>query len=478
MFSANTQKILNIFTQISAVPHCSKNEGAIRQWLLDFAKKHELVANTDKVGNVLIKVPASPQIKNSPCVVIQGHMDMVCEKMPDSNHNFCTDPLELIYDGDWLSANKTTLGADNGIALAIGLALATDNSLSHPPLELLFTVDEETGLTGALALEPDFINGKILLNIDSDCEGIFTVGCAGGRDSKINFPLNDIAIPSTYTALAITVGGLKGGHSGGDINKNRGNAIIIVARILKAIHNKCPQAIIGYIAGGSAHNAIARDAKAVMLIPDNHLASASKIAKRMSADINNESRPVETELVINIYPCEYNGKAFAETDKLIDLLLAIPHGVYSMSTQIKGVVETSANLATAKINDDCLEVLTSQRGSVASKLNEITQIIEIIAKLAGANVISDTGYPAWEPNWDSQLLAKCQKTYLDLFKKEAIVKVIHAGLECGIIGSKKAGMDMISLGPTINDLHSPDEKLKISDLDKVWDFLVALLKTI
>jgi len=469
----NVEKILNLFEEINKVPRCSKNEDAISKWLVEWAKDSGFEALTDSIKNVLIKVPGSEGFENRETVVFQGHMDMVCEKTPGSDHDFQRDPIKHITDGDWLTADRTTLGADNGIALAIAMVAATDENLVHPPMELLFTVDEETGLTGANAIEPGWLEGKILLNLDSEDEGVFTVGCAGGKDTKISMKLDYEEAPENMKAYKVSVGGLQGGHSGVDINQPKGNANIIIARLISEIFDNFDIRLAS-IKGGSAHNAIPRDAEALLYSDSYPGEVAAKIEKVFKSDFS-----YEKNLAVTVEEVEVERRTVSkmQTEKLIDLFLALPHGVAEMSQDIEGLVETSNNFATIEIEDGTLKILTSQRSSVMSKLNALTKKIESVARLSGAEYKSGNGYPSWEPDMDSPLLDKCKNIYSELFGKEPVVEIIHAGLECGIIGAKNEGMDMISYGPTIKNPHSPDEKMEIPSLSKIWQFTVALLKS-
>ncbi len=476
--NSDVKRVLDIFRDINRVPRKSKHEEKISEWLVKWAEDHGLESKRDELLNVLIKVPASKGMENKPVIVIQGHMDMVCEKTPDSQHDFSKDAIKNIIEGDWLKADKTTLGADNGIALAMALAIAENDKIKHPALELLFTVDEETGLTGASGLESDFISGKVLLNLDSEDEGVFTVGCAGGRDTHINLPLKNISVSEGYSFVKISVGGLKGGHSGVEINQLRGNANKILARVLHYL-NKDINFGISELKGGSAHNAIPRDAYAVIALPCCNASIIDTAINGYHEILKKEYEKVEPMLILKSELVEKHEKmSDAEsTSKIVALMLAMPHGVAAMSADVPGLVETSNNFATAEVKDDNFAVMSSQRSSVMSRLDTITSKVESVGYLAGAEVKSGNGYPSWEPNMDSELLKKCVSVYEDIFDREPVVEIIHAGLECGIIGSKIEGMDMISYGPTIKNPHSPDEKMSISSLEKVWDFTVELLKS-
>lgn len=487
-----TNEIINVFEEISKIPRCSKNEKQIADWLAKWAKDHNFGVELDEVNNVLITTPASPGYESHPTVVLQGHMDMVCEKTPDSSHDFSKDPIKFVYDGDWLKADRTTLGADNGIALAMAMVLATSSDVAHPPLELLFTVDEETGLTGANALKPGFIKGKILINIDSEDEGVFTVGCAGGVNTQIRLPLDFEKVPFGYEHFAssvsgfglykINAGGMKGGHSGIDIAKGKANAIRVLGRTLHHLVMNGIDLRIADIKGGSAHNAIPRDAFAMVFLPKAQAAAASSFTENISGVMASEFRATDPELAVKLTPSadkEYNTMlTSADTVKLIDFVLAMPHGVEAMSADIPGLVETSNNFASIKVEDQFIKVLTSQRSSVVSRLQALTARVESMARIAGGEGRTGAGYPPWQPNMDSALLARSLKLYEKMYNKKPVVEIIHAGLECGIIGDRNPGMDMISIGPDLKFPHSPDEKVNIIAIGKVWDFVVELLKEI
>jgi dipeptidase D len=408
-------------------------------------------------------------------------MDMVCEKTADSPHDFAKDPIRFVFEGEWLKADRTTLGADNGIALAMAMVLALDKSAVHPPLELLFTIDEETGLTGANALDGDFIEGKILLNVDSEDEGVFTVGCAGGRDTHISLAVHYEDAPDGFVMARVKAGSMTGGHSGVNINEERANAIRVLTRVLTQLRRQLDVRLAD-ISGGTAHNAIPRDAWADIFIHRDSFKPVEKIVADMEQVFKNEFRKSDPGLKLSaeLQP-ETMGKRplnTADSGRILDLLIALPHGVAAMSSEMKGLVETSNNEASVRIANSKLEIVTSQRSSVMSRLNALTWRIEAIARLAGADAVSGDGYPAWQPNLQSPLLARCKEVYRRLFNREPQVEAIHAGLECGIIGDKKEGMDMISFGPTLKNPHSPDEKIHVESIGKVWDFMVELLKSL
>ena len=477
---AKTGAVLEIFEEISRVPRCSKNESAIGSWVIRRAEDRGFQVKQDSAGNIVVRAPATNGYEGRPSVVLQGHLDMVCQKTPDSNHDFTKDPIRLVYDGDWLTADRTTLGADNGIGIALGLALATDDHLKHPPLELLFTVDEETGLTGANLLEPGFIEGRILLNLDSESEGVFIVGCAGGQHTQVTLPLSFLPLPENYDVWKLTAHGMRGGHSGVDIHKFRANANKILARVLDAARRRAEIRILA-LKGGSAHNAIARDAEATFVCGPSQSSALKDAVKVFEEAVQDEYASIEKEMALTLAEegiDEKTGSFTKEcTDTAIDLMLAIPHGVSEMSAKVEDHVETSNNLAIVDTKGDVLHILSSQRSSVISRLSAITAQIEAAAALAGARVEMGGGYPAWQPDMNSPLLKRCKDVYQSLFDKEPVVEVIHAGLECGIISSKYEGLDAISVGPTVENPHSPDERLYIPSVARVWDFLVELLKS-
>ncbi len=475
-----TEKILTFFEEISKIPRCSKNEEKIGEWLVTWADENKFNSKKDQAGNILILVPGSVGYETSPTVIIQGHMDMVCEKTPDSDHDFDKDPIKFVYDGEWLTADRTTLGADNGIAIAMAMALAVDTETNHPPLELLFTVDEETGLTGANALEPGFVQGKILINIDSEDEGVFTVGCAGGINTNSDFPLDFSETPDNFKFAQLKAAGMKGGHSGIDIDKEKANAIKILSLTLKEIINKKIDLRLANIQGGSAHNAIPRDAHADICFPEASFELVQSIVSECNATFNQEYKTTDPDLNLSLSAGNGPGKSLSpeETDKAVNILLVFPHGVAAMSPEIKDLVETSNNLASVKIENESLLILSSQRSSAVSRLKSHTQKIKSLASLAGGNAQSGDGYPPWQPNMDSPLLKRSLTLYEKMYNKKPVVEVIHAGLECGIIGDKNPGMDMISIGPTLKYPHSPDEKIHVGTIGMVWDFVAELLKEI
>ena len=473
---AKTKEVLHWFEKIAEIPRRSKNEAQICAWLTKWAEDNGFGVKTDAVSNLLIEVPATAGYEGSTPVVIQGHMDMVCEKAKGTEFNFETDPIKLIYDGEWLTADQTTLGADNGIAIAMAMAVSLDKDQPHPPLELLFTVDEETGLTGAVALQPGFLKGKTLLNVDSEDEGVFTVGCAGGKDSNMTLTLDTEAVPAGFKPFTLVAGGMSGGHSGVDIHEQRANGIQVLARGLNDIFKATGLRLVS-LTGGTAHNAIPRDAEAVVMLPGDAADRAQKIVADLAVALKAEHGKTDPRISLVLQAGEAQADALTEAGsrKAVDFLLAVPHGVADMSLDIAGLVETSNNLAETKLEGGKLTALTSQRSSDMNRLMLLTDRIEAVTRGFGGEVESGEGYPAWQPNMDSPLLAKCLEVYKTLMGKDPVVEIIHAGLECGIIGAKYEGMDMISFGPTIKNPHSPDEKLEIKTIGQVYEFMGALL---
>ena len=474
------RKIVDIFQSISAVPRQSKHEERISRWLIDRAAEHGLESKSDAKGNVVIAVPAASGYEKAPVVVLQGHMDMVCEKTPESDHDFGNDPIELIIDGDWIRADGTTLGADNGIAMALALAIAERTDLAHPPLELLFTVDEETGLTGATSLSSDFLTGRILINLDSEDEGVITIGCAGGRDAILQFEPEQNEHTRDYEGLEITVGGLAGGHSGVDIGKHRANANKLLARVLSSLFESC-RIEIASIRGGSVRNAIPRDATAVLAVAPDDLQKSRRIVEEMQSVFIDEYRSSDKGVQVKAVPVVLDGRGvypheFART--FVRLLRVLPNGVREYSASIHGLVETSSNLAVIKKKGPKLEVCMSQRSSVMSQLDDVSSAIGGAAELAGAACRSENSYPTWTPDIGSNLLALAQRTYREIFSEDPAVEAIHAGLECGVIGAAYPGMDMISIGPTIQHPHSPDERVSVASIGRIWKFLLAMLMSL
>ncbi|RLF34413.1 MAG: cytosol nonspecific dipeptidase [Thermoplasmata archaeon] len=468
------------FDEIRKIPRCSKHEEKIRQYILDFAEKHGLKSKTDEAGNVVIIKPSSPGMEDKPIVVLQGHMDMVCEKNSDVKHDFSRDPIKIRRDGDILTAEGTTLGADNGMGIAIMLAILEDKKLRHGPIEALFTVDEETGLTGAFAMEPDFLKGRIMLNLDSEDFGVITIGSAGGGDSRIELPIKTKSINKKTIGITLKVTGLKGGHSGVDIHEQRGNAIKILTRLLWKTSRK-HRFLISDITGGDKHNAIPREATAKIYIDPEDKDKFVLDLRSEEKSILDEIKPIDPDFRLEIKENAENLEKTLDNDsqtKLLNLLHGLPHGVHRMSYDIPDLVETSTNLAIVKIEKDKAAIGMSSRSSIKSALQDMRDRIHAIASLAEAKVIEEKPYPGWKPNLDSKILGLAKKIFREMYKREAKIEAIHAGLECGIIGEKFPGMDMISIGPTIKYPHSPDEQVHISTVDKFYKYVLKILENI
>ena len=467
------------FEKISKIPRCSKHEEKIREYLLDFAKQHGLKSKTDKTGNVVISKPASSGMEGKPTVILQSHMDMVCEKNSDVDHDFTKDPIKFKLNGDNLTADGTTLGADDGIGVATTLAILEDNTLKHGPIEGLFTVDEETGLTGAFALESDMLTGKIMLNIDSEDFGVITVGCAGGGDSKIELPLKTQSISKDMENMLIKISGLRGGHSGVDAHEQRGNAIKLLARMLwKTSQNY--DFYLSDIKGGDKHNSIPREAYAKVSIDKADKNKFISDLKSEDKDILGEIKPIDPNFKMDVEDIYKPDKVLDKNSQsnLLNLLHGLPHGVDKMSYDISGLVETSTNLATVILDGNSAIMGLSSRSSIASALQDFRDRIHAIANLSGATVSEETPYPGWKPNLDSKLLKQSKKIFKDMYGEEPTVEAIHAGLECGIIGEKFPGMDMISIGPTIKYPHSPEEQVHVSTVDKFYDFTLKIIESV
>ena len=471
--------IWGYFYDITQIPRPSKKEEKILAYLIDFAKKHSLEYKQDKAGNILITKPATPGKENAKTIILQSHVDMVCEKNSDVIHDFDTDPIETVIEGDWIKARGTTLGADNGIGVAAQLAVLAADDIAHGKIEALFTVDEETGLTGANQLDNNFLTGSILINLDTEEEGEIYIGCAGGKGTKAYFDYKEKDTPKNYFWFKVMVKGLRGGHSGSDIEKGFGNSNKILTRFLHLLSDKKYGLRISEIVGGNLHNAIPRESFALLGVKEKHKEDVRVKLNRFLADVQNELKHTEPNLNIELEtataPHKVINKGTAE--RLIYALHACPHGVIGMSNDIPGLVETSTNLASVKmLPNHQIEVGTSQRSSVESQKEYIINMVTSVFKLAKAKIVQNEGYPGWQPNPDSEILALAKDQYKDLYNKEAKVKAIHAGLECGLFLEKYPNLDMISIGPDMTDVHSPDEQMKISSVGKFWDFLIKILE--
>lgn len=464
------------FHEITQIPRPSKKEGKIINYLMDFAKQNKLEAKKDEAGNVLIYKPATKEGLVS--VILQSHIDMVCEKNTDVSFDFDNDPIQTYVDGEWLKAKGTTLGADNGIGVAAQLAVLASNDIEHGDLECLFTVDEETGLTGAYALGKDFLKGQCMINLDTEEEGEFYIGCAGGKGTTVTFHYKKQDTPMDYYWFKLVVKGLNGGHSGSEIHKGLGNANKILNRYLWQLSREM-DVRLSQIDGGNLHNAIAREASAVAGAPVGDRDRVATLLNTFIADVEDELKSIDPNVKITIDTVdEPEWVIDSETTfNLLNGIYACPHGVLSMSLDIPGLVETSTNLASVKMKDgNTIVIGTSQRSSTESLKNWAADIINSVFTLAKAKVEHSTGYPGWKPNPNSKVLETGKACYRKLYGKDPEIKAIHAGLECGLFLEKYPHLDMISCGPTITEAHSPAEQVHIPSVDKWWVLLLEMLK--
>lgn len=472
------QLVWEQFEAITRVPRPSKREQKIHDYLVAWAKEHGFQYQTDKIGNVVIRKPATAGKESHPTVILQSHMDMVCEKNSDVEFDFENDPIRTRIDGEWVKAEGTTLGADCGIGMAAALAALLDDTLEHPALEALFTVDEETGLTGAFELGEGMLSGKYLLNLDSEDEGELFIGCAGGVDTIATFHYTTEPAPQNYAYFRVDVGDLLGGHSGDDIDKGRVNANKTVARLLWEGMQSC-NLRLSYFDGGNLRNAIPREAYAIFGVPMEYKSDFVKRYNLFAADLEQEFKHREPNFRISLSEMPEVEHFIDEKTQqgLIYSLVGVPNGVVAMSFAVKGLVETSTNLASVKFDgENKIVVTTSQRSSVESAKTYVLQMVESVFTLAGADVAHSDGYPGWAPNPDSELLRLTVESYRDLFHTEPKVRAIHAGLECGLFLEKYPELDMVSFGPTLRGVHSPDERLEISTVRKFWDLMAEVLK--
>ena len=471
-------EIWKYFDEITKIPRPSKKEEKIIKYLLDFAKEHNLDAEKDEIGNVIIRKPATKGKENSKTVILQSHSDMVCEKNADTEHNFDTDPIKTYIDGDWVKAKGTTLGGDDGIGIAAALDILASKDIQHPAIEALFTSDEETGMTGAFGLKEGFMKGEILINLDSEDEGELFIGCAGGIDTVAEFKYKKKDIPKNSVAYKISVTGLNGGHSGDEIDKGLGNANKILNRIIFKLSKKF-NARLNNFDGGNLRNAIAREAFGIVTINKKHSEKFEKTILKLADIIKNEFATTEKNLSVKYEKVELPKFVISKNvqNKLMHSINACWHGVYQMSADMPGLVETSTNLASVKfIQKNKIKIETSQRSSVESAKYDMAQTVASVFKLAGAKVKHGDGYPGWKPNTDSEIMKITEESYKKLFNTQPEVKAIHAGLECGLFLEKYPYLDMISFGPTIKGAHSPDERMNIPTVQKFRDLLVDVLE--
>lgn len=475
----NPKRVFAIFDEITKVPRPSKKEEKIRQYLLDFAKANGINAKTDAIGNVVMTKPATPGHENAPTVILQGHMDMVCESN-DKSFDFENTPITTIIDGEWIHADGTTLGADNGIGVAAALAILTDPDLVHGPLEALFTMDEETGMTGAFNLGEGMISGSILINLDSDDDAELFVGCAGGVDTVCSFNYKRSFAPKDFTYFKIDISKGQGGHSGGDIHLGRINANKLLARFLFDLTKKY-EVSVAEIDGGNLRNAIPRASHAIVGVHTSNKEAVRTALNHFIADVENEYSDLEPTLEIKMESVEMPEFCIdSETSlNLIRALYSAPHGVVSMSRELENLVETSTNLASVKMKEDNkIVVTTSQRSSVDSRKWDIANQVEALFLLAGATVEHGEGYPGWQPNMKSPIMEMARDAYKELYGVTPAIKAIHAGLECGLFLQKFPHLDMVSFGPTLRNVHSPSEKMHIPAVERFYEQLKLILRKV
>jgi len=473
------QPLWDIFAKICSIPHPSYHEEALAEYVVGWAKAQGFWVERDRVGNILIRKPATAGMENRTPVALQAHLDMVPQKNNDTVHDFTKDPIQPYVDGEWVKARGTTLGADNGIGMASALAVLADNSLTHGPLEVLLTMTEEAGMDGAFGLQPNWLQAEILINTDSEEEGEIYMGCAGGIDFITTLPLNREAVPAGYETLKLTLKGLKGGHSGADIHLGLGNANKLLARFLAAHAQALDLRLIAF-SGGTLRNAIPREAFATLAVESHQVDALKSAAAHFQAMLHNELGAKEKNIVLLSEPLAHQGQALTadSRDRFINLLNSTPNGVIRNSDVAKGVVETSLNVGVVTMDDAQAEIICLIRSLIDTGKDWVVETLTSLGQLAGAQTAPKGGYPGWQPDADSPVMALTRKTYEALFGKTPNIQVIHAGLECGLFKKPYPNMDMVSIGPTITGPHSPDEQVHIESVGLYWQLLTALLKVV
>ena len=472
--SLSPKPVFDYFEELTRIPRCSGSEQQVSDYLVEFAHQRRLEVIRDEARNVIIKKAGTAGYERSPAVIIQGHMDMVCEKSKGSAHDFSKDPIPLRIDGDFVRTTGTTLGADNGIAVAYGLALLDASDVPHPPIELLITTAEETGMNGAFALDPSPLAGKTLLNIDAENEGVMFVSCAGGVDLISEFDTQ--WEPAATGGLRIEVSGLKGGHSGLEIIRQRANAIKLLGRVLDAAR-KAGQFNIAAISGGTKSNAIAREAEAVITADASVLGEIEAIVERMATDLSAEFATADPDIRVVAMPADKveTQLDLASTERIVDFLVIAPNGVQSMSQDLENLVESSVNLGVLEQTDQVIKMTISARSSVNSIREDLACRLEALARSVNTTAARSAEYPAWQYEADSPIRDLCASVYKEVSGRDAKIEAIHAGLECGLLKQKLPDTDMISFGPNLYAVHTPDEHLSISSVASTWDFLTAVL---
>ena len=473
-------RVFEQFAEINKIPRPSKHEEKMIDYLKEFAEKRNLEHEVDETGNVIIRKPATKGHENAPMASLQSHMDMVCDKLVDVDINFQTDAIQTYVDGEWLTAKGTTLGADDGIGCAIELAILDSDDIEHGPIECVFTRDEETSLTGAMGMKAGFMKGDMLINLDSEDEGLIFISCAGGKTTSAKFTFTREQAPEGYFFLQASIKGLKGGHSGDDINKTRANAIKILTRFLYKEQEKMDLRLASFNSG-KLHNAIPRDGVIVFAVPASEKETVRVDWNVFTANVEEEYHVSDTAMEFNLESAE--ATAVIEkgvSHRFILAMQAVDNGVFAMCQDeaLAYMVETSNNVASVATSENEINIITSQRSNVMSNLENETNTVKAAFELAGAEIKMSDGYPAWKMNPDSKLTKVAVESYKKLFGKEPIVKGIHAGLECGLFSERYPNLDMVSFGPTLRDVHTPDERLHIPTVQMVWDHLLDILKNV
>ena len=466
------------FSAVAQIPRASTKEAAVRDYVLSIAKKHGLRAEHDAVGNTVVRKPARPGRENAPMTLLQGHLDMVCEKNEGTPHNFDTDPIHVKRDGDWLKAEGTTLGADNGVGVSAALAVMESTDIAHGPLEFVFTIDEETGLTGAAEFPPGLLHSKYFLNLDNEEKDTICIGCAGGIKTTGRRKVKLVA-PHGDSGWRIKVSGLQGGHSGVDIHLGRGNALRILGGALQRFLQEL-QAEVATVTGGSAQNAIPREASAVVVLDAAQEKDLRALVKKLEDEYKSDLGSFDADLQISVDKIDRPAKVFDANDanRTVALLVSAPHGVLAMSPDVPGLVQNSTNLATITTKGDTVEIVTSQRSAIESSKLAAAQMVATAFRLAGFDVENSGSYPGWKPEPHSDVVETLQHVHKKVFGHPAKLIAMHAGLECGVIGEKYPGMQMASFGPTIVSPHSPNERVEISSVEGFWKYLKAVLESV
>ena len=474
------ERVWKNFYALTQVPRPSKKEGKAVDFAEKFGRDLGLETYRDPLGNVIIRKPATPGMEDRKGIILQGHLDMVPQNNVDTPHDWEKDPVEAYeyeIDGEkWVKARGTTLGADDGMGVATAMAILEAKDLKHGPIEALFTIDEETGMTGAFGLEKGKLKGEILLNLDSETEGEIYVGCAGGLDAKFSFPYRTEAAPEGYKFFAITVKGMRGGHSGMEINEGRGNANKTMARVLLPVLRDM-EGRLASIAGGNLRNAIPREAVAVVAVPAAKASALKKLVAETFEAVKNEIGSIDPAVDMFVKPCDAARVMRGSVAlRMVKAVLACPNNVVRMSADVPGLVETSTNLAIVRSDGHAINIECLLRSSVDSAKYDLAESMRAVMELAGAKVEFAGGYSGWQPDMKSPILAEMKRVYKDMYGKEPKVMAIHAGLECGIIGATYKGLDMVSIGPTLCSPHSPDERVNVASVGKFWDFIVKVLE--